>query len=235
MSAPQLPACLARLGRSTVHCPKNAIQPRILTIPCNLLYLFANSMLPFPMFTLSLEGFSSQFNPSPSPSPDFSSLRSSSPSRRSTVALAPRPFPRFVFFSKLFGIRTHEKRACKSRRIRTSKTRHLKSFRICSYKKKGGAPRLYRPYITRNPTMDLSPSGHRKLVDLCEPRLNSASGTVMRILNLRCSMRPVEESVGYHTRTNHTPSERIPPPLVRLLSIILGGGSTRWIQKSVRN
>jgi len=189
------------------------------------------------MFTLNLEGFSSQSNQSPSPAPDFPSFRSSSPSRRSTVALAPRPFPRFVFFSKLFGIRTHEKRACKSRRIRTSKTRHLKSFRICSYKKKGGggSPRLYRPYITRNPTMDLSPSGHRKLVDLCEPRLNSASGTVMRILNLRCSMRPVEESVGYHTRTNHTPSERIPPPLVRLLSIILGGGSTRWIQKSVSN
>ena len=215
MSAPQLPACLARLGRSTVHCPKNAIQPRILTIPCNLLYLFANSMLPFPMFTLSLEGFSSQFNPSPSPSPDFSSLRSSSPSRRSTVALAPRPFPRFVFFSKLFGIRTHEKRACKSRRIRTSKTRHLKSFRICSYKKKrgGGSPRLYRPYITRNPTMDLSPSGHRKLVDLCEPRLNSASGTVMRILNLRYSMRPVR------SRLDITPGQTTPRVSASLLHL----------------
>jgi hypothetical protein len=61
------PLALNAAKRSTVHRPKNAVQPRISTIPCNSLYLFANAMLPFPMF-------SSQSNQSASPLPDFPSF-----------------------------------------------------------------------------------------------------------------------------------------------------------------
>jgi len=62
--------------RSTVHHPKTTIQPRISTIPCKILYLSANEMLPCLMF-------SSQSSQSPSRSPG------PSPSELSAFALNP--------------------------------------------------------------------------------------------------------------------------------------------------
>jgi len=41
---------------------------------------------------------------------------------------------------KLFRMRTYEKLACNPFGIRTSKTQDLKSFRIRTYKKRGGGP-----------------------------------------------------------------------------------------------
>src|SRR4029077_5146649 len=80
---------------------------------------------------------------SPSSSPGFPSLRASSLARSTCGASAPRPLPRFVFFSKFFRIRTSEKLACNSIRIRTSKTQDLKPFRMNTCEKTGvGAPPL---------------------------------------------------------------------------------------------
>src|SRR3984957_8112278 len=59
--------------------------------------------------------------------------------------LIPSPLPAEYFllsshppFANSFRIRTYEKRARNSRKIRTSKTQDLKPFRICTYKKTGG-------------------------------------------------------------------------------------------------
>src|SRR5271170_4236476 len=87
---------------------------------------------------LTLEG---QFSHSSSPSPDFPSLRTSSPRPRSAVASAPQPFLRCVLSSKPFRIRISKKYARNSRRIRTSKTQDLRFFRMNTYKKTGeGVP-----------------------------------------------------------------------------------------------
>ena len=49
-SARQVLAKTSRFNRVAVQHPKIAIQPPISTIPCNLLYLLANPLLPFLMF-----------------------------------------------------------------------------------------------------------------------------------------------------------------------------------------
>jgi hypothetical protein len=88
---------------------KTAIQPRISTIPCKILYSLANSVLPFRMFA----------------SP-FPSLANRSPL---FFSFFPVPNP--------FIIRTCANRACNSLRICTSKTQDLKPFRIRTYEKTG--------------------------------------------------------------------------------------------------
>jgi hypothetical protein len=74
-------ACIA-VEPPTVHRPKNAVQPRIPTIRCKTLYLSANEMLPFPMF-------SSQSSQSSSPSRHFSLLSARSLQRVNCLLLSP--------------------------------------------------------------------------------------------------------------------------------------------------
>jgi hypothetical protein len=88
---------------------RTTIQPRNSTIPCKILYSLANRVLPFRMFA-------SLPPPLTNRSPLFFSFFS-----------APNPFI----------IRTSAKRACNSLRICTSKTQHLKPFRIRTYEKTG--------------------------------------------------------------------------------------------------
>jgi hypothetical protein len=44
---------IRRFNRPAIHLPKIAIQPSISTVPCKTLYLLANPMLPFPMFSIA--------------------------------------------------------------------------------------------------------------------------------------------------------------------------------------
>jgi len=148
--------------RRAVRRRKTAVQPRISTVPCKSLYLVANEMLPSPMF-------SSQTSQSPSRSPDLSSRCSSFPSRCRRGALAPQTFPRLAFFSKLFTIRTSEKRARNTHRMRTSKTHDLKPFGIRSYgKTRGGGPS--RAQASSSPLNGKRPSGSFRYLLTSLPR-----------------------------------------------------------------
>jgi hypothetical protein len=114
--------------------PQTTIQPRNSTIPCKILYLLANAVLPFPMFS----------SPSTSPanrSPRFRPLHSNgchpeqSEGSASVFHLAARHPPLATI---PFRIRTYEKCTPNFFRIRTSKTQDLKPFRIRTYEKTPG-------------------------------------------------------------------------------------------------
>jgi len=139
------------------------VQPPISTIPCKILYLLANPVLPFPVFSSPA---ASPTNRSRGPRPPHSNPCHPEHSEGSCLVrpLAPiapfeqsllcrRPFLLAVGcelstvnchpsqITKSFTFRTYAKRTRNSRRIRTSKTQHLKPFRMNTYKKTGrGAP-----------------------------------------------------------------------------------------------
>ncbi len=186
---------------------KTTIQPRNSTIPCKTLYLLANPVVPFPMFS------------------------SPSTSRR----IAPRASVRFTpmgvilsrakdlllsSFSPLatipFRIRTYEKCTPNSFRIRTSKTQDLKPFRIRTYEKTpGGAHPSHQifvlPLVPRAYQKSRSGSGGRSYATLSFPpqrddarlarRLEFAAGNELapKRLFARMKSRAAEGSIGQIT------------------------------------
>jgi hypothetical protein len=80
---------------------------------------------------------SSPSRQSTSPSPRLSLLRNSRSHRCRCGASAPRVFASDVFSAKLFRIGISAKHTHNPCRIRTSKTRHLNSFGIRTYEKRG--------------------------------------------------------------------------------------------------
>src|SRR4029077_7789858 len=113
---------------------ETTIQPRNSTIPCKTLYLLANPVVPFPMFS---SPSTSATNRSPRLRPLHSNgchLEQSEGSA-SIFHLAARHPPLATI---PFRIHTYEKCTPNSFRIRTSKTQDLKPFRIRTYEKPPG-------------------------------------------------------------------------------------------------
>src|SRR5579859_161160 len=124
----------------TIHLRKTAVQPQNTTIHWKTLYLPANSMLPFPMFSWPSASPSPITPPiclplvsSPSELPAFGALsvKFHLLSRLARVERARRD-------AKPCRIRTYKKHSHYSFRIRTYKTQDLKFFRMNTSEKTGG-------------------------------------------------------------------------------------------------